>query len=674
MNAMFEIQDNVLIEYTGNEAEVIIPDGVTKIEKRAFAENAKLVTVKMPDSVTEIEHSAFEKCTKLKNVEFSKNLESISFDAFCGCKALKEITLPDTIRYLGGSAFASCDKLQKVNCNSKVFEPGNDPFSGYNERTPPALFDKNGMLIFMNVLFKFEDPGDTREVIVPEGVTHIGASVFASGVYSWETKNNIERIVLPSTVRHVGISAFANCTKLKSIEMPDGITFSLKAFRGCKGLADENGLFIHDGTVLGYYGDGDTVNIPAGVKRITQDIFSVSYDANQGNKNIRCVNFPEGLEVIEAGAFSNCDLLERVNIPESVHTIGSNAFAGCDHLSELTLPQKIENMGSGVFSGCRRLCDEKGFVIFNQTLYGFYGGDREVEVPEGVTEIANDCFQKMGILEVRLPSTLKILGSAFAGCDLLEEIVIPEGVEAVAGKCFCGCSRLRKVTLPSTLKHIKYAAFSDCAMLEEIVLPDGLETIGSDAFFGCKTVKEVRIPAGVKELGASTFQACEAMETLVLPEALEKIGYNCFARCQKLQEVTIPASVTSIEYDAFGNCPALKKLNYLAVDAQVHPDAFDGCPALADENGLIIIGNVLWKYNGHGGDVVVPEGITKLMPNVFREGTDYIGRSYIRYRTAGQLKTVKLPSTLKEIGAFALAGCTQLKNLELPLGLETIAV
>lgn len=74
----FEIEDGLLIKYRGNDASVIIPDGVIEIQDFAFYNNERLTSVKMPQSVVKICDSAFYGCENLKNVQFSQNLEEIA--------------------------------------------------------------------------------------------------------------------------------------------------------------------------------------------------------------------------------------------------------------------------------------------------------------------------------------------------------------------------------------------------------------------------------------------------------------------------------------------------------------------------------------------------------------------------------------------------------------------
>ena len=58
-NNDFEIENGVLVKYTGAGGDVVIPDGVTSIGDWAFSRCEGLTSVTMPDSVTSIEDHAF---------------------------------------------------------------------------------------------------------------------------------------------------------------------------------------------------------------------------------------------------------------------------------------------------------------------------------------------------------------------------------------------------------------------------------------------------------------------------------------------------------------------------------------------------------------------------------------------------------------------------------------
>ena len=59
----FNIKNGVLEEYTGKDADVIIPDGVTEIGNKAFYGCSSLTSITIPDSVKKIGEDAFMDAT-----------------------------------------------------------------------------------------------------------------------------------------------------------------------------------------------------------------------------------------------------------------------------------------------------------------------------------------------------------------------------------------------------------------------------------------------------------------------------------------------------------------------------------------------------------------------------------------------------------------------------------
>ena len=125
----FRVLDGKLLGYSGNETNVVIPDGIKSIENGAFKSNNALTCVTIPKTVKKIGKDAFSGCKKLNTVVFSEGLTTIGNGAFSYCQNLEELCLPESISKIGKSAFYLCKKISKVTLGSKVKSVGECAFS-----------------------------------------------------------------------------------------------------------------------------------------------------------------------------------------------------------------------------------------------------------------------------------------------------------------------------------------------------------------------------------------------------------------------------------------------------------------------------------------------------------------------------------------------------------------
>lgn len=111
------IEDGVLVEYTGESANVIIPDGVTSIGSNAFSGCTKLKNLTLPSKVKSIGSNAFYGCKNLKKITI-KTAKLISKGL--GKKALKGIPSKAVLRVLAGKQRAYQKLFYKKGLNRKV--------------------------------------------------------------------------------------------------------------------------------------------------------------------------------------------------------------------------------------------------------------------------------------------------------------------------------------------------------------------------------------------------------------------------------------------------------------------------------------------------------------------------------------------------------------------------
>jgi len=115
------------------------------------------------------------------------------------------------------------------------------------------------------------------------------------------------------------------------------------------------------------------------------------------------------------------------------------------------------------------------------------------------------------------------------------EIVVSEGITYIGNHAFdtgySGLqtnSKVKKVTLPSTLTVIGDYAFRGLCELEEIEFHEGLTSIGVEAFYGCNSLEKAYLPDSLTTLGAKAFKYCTSLNTIVFGCHITEIKDDTF--------------------------------------------------------------------------------------------------------------------------------------------------
>lgn len=114
-------------------------------------------------------------------------------------------------------------------------------------------------------------------------------------------------------------------------------------------------------------------------------------------------------------------------------------------------------------------------------------------------ELANSDYDFLNVLSstynltyIDLSNSLEwsIPQYAFSGCNKLETIVFPTGLNVIWFYAFHECNNLKNVMLPNSLNRLMVCTFRGCCSLEKITIPANVKSIGSQCFYLCR-VKEV---------------------------------------------------------------------------------------------------------------------------------------------------------------------------------------
>ncbi|MCR4883337.1 MAG: leucine-rich repeat domain-containing protein [Clostridiales bacterium] len=600
-------------------SKVIVPEGVTSIGARAFAEG-NFSEIRLPGTVTDIGDEAFRNCGKATNavrIFWLPDGVNVNASAFEGCKAdvyingqlvpyfrytvsdagvtvtnvygqPAEAVIPDTIEgkpvvAIGSNAFNGKSAMTRVVIPATVTSIGSGAFRDCSALTGVEL--PEGLVSLGDNVFR--NCRALTEVTIPAGITALPASAF-------EGAQSLAQVHLPDTLAAIGNYAFYDCYALTEISIPSGIDAIAKGvFQNCTGLTN--------------------VQLPAGLQSIGENAFRYC-TAMTG------IDLPAGLTALGTCAFCDCRSLTEINLPAGITALPTQAFRGCSALADIGLPAGLTTLGDGVFYDCRALT--------------------EIDLPSGVTALPAEAFRGCyALTDVGLPAGFTTFGNyVFYDCKALAEISIPSGVTAIAKGVFQNCTALMDVQLPAGLQSIGESAFSNCSAMTGIDLPAGLTALGNYVFYSCTALTEIDLPAGITSLPEEAFRGCYALAEINLPDGLTSMGKSVFRDCRALAEITIPAGVTSIPESAFEEAWSLAQIHLPDTLTVINKFAFYRCKAMTA--------------------FITPSGVTEIPQGVFQNCT--------------ALQSVQLPAGLESIGQNAFRSCTVLTQINFPSGLTSI--
>ena len=175
-------------------------------------------------------------------------------------------------------------------------------------------------------------------------------------------------------------------------------------------------------------------------------------------------------------------------------------------------------------------------------------------------ELYLGAFEKSGLRDVKLPSTLKrIEHRVFTGCKNLKVVRFPERLEYLGKFCFSQ-SGLESVDFPASLRTISQGSFSQCKNLRSAKFAEGPEALGTDerqrdgtmwsGAFQESALESVRLPSTLRKIAYRTFAGCRSLKAIELPDRLECIGKYCFSE-SGLESIKTPSALRTIDAWAF---------------------------------------------------------------------------------------------------------------------------
>lgn len=538
------------------------------------------------------------------------NIRTIYEEAFQYNKTIRKLTLPISVTTIPEDCFLGCENLEEIVIPAECTIIMMNAFRGCEKLKKITLVED---------VDKF-----TGEKMT--GVLTVARSAF-EGCTSLDTIVNSKRITALFN------RAFAGCTSLETIDLSELRVIGTSVFEGCASLKN---VIMSEKTSVG-----------EAMFRGCTSLETLAYTASEipayafyGCTSLKTITFP-GNRVSEIGAYAFYNTgFVNFTLPNGTYGIGERAFANCANLQTVQLGDDTHVVvnGASPFVGSAKFA-------------AFTAGNASHKVSDGLL------LNAAGDTVLAVP-----YGKVFP-----ENYTVPNGITAIGTGAFTG-TKIKSVDLNGVTSIGKYA-FSESS-LSSIDL-SGLSDIPEGAFYRCSELR-------VRTEGQNVVSPVTGLDNI------KTVGDYAFANCTYLrQRFDLPAA-TEIGAHAFDSSPIwfltganIQKIGAYAfygtnLDTTVNnePVRLESVTTLGDyafarvRNGFKEI--VLGAVTDMGECVFADNSVERV---VFGVGTTRIGnRAFVHTNAVGNqeanttLRSVTVPSTVKEIGAYAFCGASNLSG------------
>ncbi len=273
-------------------------------------------------------------------------------------------------------------------------------------------------------------------------------------------------------------------------------------------------------------------------------------------------------------------MLEQQTIDPIGHLLSDGRCENCDYTYSLGL-EYVSNGDGTCYVSKIGSCTDTRVVIpefspdghrvtaIGISAFAVCEGLASVVIPDSISTIGDFAFyMSSDLTSIVIPDSVTSFGEqAFRECTALTDLRIPEGVTTIENSLFYECSSLKSIVIPDSVTTIGTFAFLGCTSLDSLIIPDSVTFIGRAAFYRCYGLTSVVIPDGVTTIEAETFAFCNQLTSVIISKNVTSIGKRAFAS-SGLTSVTIPDSVTSIGDGAFSWCTGLANVYYTGSEEQ----------------------------------------------------------------------------------------------------------
>lgn len=265
---------------------------------------------------------------------------------------------------------------------------------------------------------------------------------------------------------------------------------------------------VQEDVVLCFYkGKDKVVRIPDGVTMIEDYAFG---SKSEPNTTVQKIIMPDTVNWVETDAFSYCQALTDIKFSKLLDFL-CLSFEGCDAMTEFSIPESVKSIGCvrrerslakiHVHGDITNI-NERAFLFADSKPCDYTRleliGDKWCHQETIKVLLENPAYAIIDGFMVNTVHKTTLFRTDF-GFIYDNEMRIPDGMEVIGNETFDESEfdsdeddgfRIRKITIPESVKKIESYAFSYCDFLAEVIYegnPAKLE-IEDSAFSDCKLI------------------------------------------------------------------------------------------------------------------------------------------------------------------------------------------
>ena len=251
--------------------------------------------------------------------------------------------------------------------------------------------------------------------------------------------------------------------------------------------------------------------------------------------------------------------LGNLKIPEGMTALEKHSLK-CLSINTLSLPKSLCKLEKGALNGCQEL----KIVNVNEQNPKYKSVNGLLYTKDG-EEFLFCPPKREGQIQIK-EGTRKIAKKAFAGCDKLSTVILPQSIKREQTGTLIHDFTNKRTEIRWNVDTDKYSVGdTNYSMGGKILekhqsetedykegdphydllkkgeydfcVPNGVEEIANDAFSNSFQLRSIKLPNSLQKIGAEAFKNCTHLVSIEMPNKLREIGLDCFKECRSLGKI-----------------------------------------------------------------------------------------------------------------------------------------